>query len=257
LPSGFPTVENVTAREMHRRWGMDGPQLIERQAPAIVVPDAPAAGGAASQLQRYSLRQDPPLVGDVREVSVLAADLRGFTALAERITPSRLARILDDYLAEMVEVILDRRGMVQDFVGDGILAVFGAPAHDPDHVWRATTTAVCMQAVLQRLRWSAEGETIQLGMGVSIHTGAAFAGTIGAPRKPKYAVVGDTVNTAVRLEELNRALGTSIIVSGEVAAGLKERAAMRRRGCFSLRGRSHQVEVYELLGFRDGRSPAP
>ena len=231
---------------------MDGPPVIEIHEPVITRPDALGHSLSAPDMLECLPGEPAQPGGEVRDVSVLVADLRGFTALAERITPSRVATILDGYLAEMVEVILGRRGMVQDFVGDGILAVFGAPCQDPDHTWRAAATAVQMQAAVGRLRWKGEGETIRLTMGVAIHTGKAFAGTIGAPRKPKYAVVGDTVNTAARLEELNRMLGTSIVLSGEAVADLKGRAAVHSHGWFPVRGRSHQIEVFELLGLRDG-----
>jgi len=191
------------------------------------------------------------LDGEVIEVSVLFADLRGFTAVAEQLPPRRMAGLLNRYLTAMVDVILARRGMVQDFVGDGILAVFGAPARDSDHAWQATVTAVEMQAALEFLkrRLEVEGQ-IRLSMGISVHSGEVFAGTVGSPRQGKYAAVGDTVNAASRLEELNRELGTSIVMSGATIALLSNRVEVRRRGWFSVRGRSHPLEVFELLGLR-------
>jgi adenylate cyclase len=228
---------------------MDGLPAIEVYAPPTTTLDGLRDDLVVRKPDR-SADTGARLSGEVRDVSVLVADLRGFTMLAERITPSRLAGILDDYLSRMVDVILGQRGMVQDFVGDGIMAVFGAPHPDPDHAWRATLTAVEMQASLRGLQWRGEGGTIRLQMGISIHSGQAFAGTIGAPRKPKYAVVGDTVNTAARLEELNRTLGTSIVLSGEAVAPLLDRAVVRSRGWFPVRGKTHPLEVYELLGVR-------
>lgn len=87
-------------------------------------------------------------------------------------------------------------------------------------------------------------------MGVSVHSGEVFAGTVGSPRKWKYAVVGDTVNVASRLEELNRCLGTAIVVSGQTNAMLSDRVDVRSRGWFPVRGRSHPIEVFELLSLR-------
>jgi len=141
--------------------------------------------------------------------------------------------------------------MVQDFVGDGILAVFGAPSHDPDHAWHAAVSAVEMQAALRHLwRRSEVDRQIRSPLGVSVHSGEVFAGTVGSPRRSKYAVVGDTVNVASRLEELNRCLGTSIVVSGQTNALLSNRVDVRSRGWFPVRGRSHPVEVFELLAVR-------
>ncbi len=189
--------------------------------------------------------------GEVVAVSVLFADLRGFTSDAERFDPRHMAGLLNGYLTVMVDVILARGGMIQDFVGDGILAVFGAPARDPDHAWHAALSAVEMQAALHSLGQpsSVNGHRIP-AMGVAVHSGDVFAGTVGSPRQWKYAAVGDTVNVASRLEELNRNLGTSIVMSGETLALVTDRVETRSRGWFPVRGRSRMIEVFELLALR-------
>lgn len=189
--------------------------------------------------------------GEVVAVSVLFADLRGFTSVAEQVTPRRMAGLLNGYLTVMVDVILARRGMIQDFVGDGILAVFGVPSRDPDHAWHAAVTAVEMQAALQDLGQAADvGGHPTPAVGVAVHSGEVFAGTVGSPRQWKYAAVGDTVNVASRLEELNRHLGTSIVMSGETVDLVKNRVEARSRGWFPVRGRSRGIEVFELLALR-------
>ena len=201
-------------------------------------------------LRRHGSRQIP-LDGEVLVASVLFADLRGFTAVAEQLPPRRIAGFLNEYLTAMVDVILAHQGMVQDFVGDGIVAVFGMLPRDPDHAWHAAMSAVDMQAALEPLgqRSPVDGAT-KLTMGVSIHSGEVFAGTIGSPRQSKYAAVGDTVNTASRLEALNRSLGTSIVMSGETVALLKGCVEVRTRGWFTVDGRTHPTEVFELLALR-------
>jgi len=187
--------------------------------------------------------------GEVREVSIVMADLRGFTAFCERVAPRRMSRLLNEYLTAMVEVILRQKGRVQDFIGDGILGVFGAPGQDPDHAWHAALSALEMQVAIRQLagRWEREGESA-FTLGVAVHTGKVFAGAVGSPRQQKYAVVGDPVNTVARLEELNRNLGTEIVMSGDALALVRDRVDVHPRGSFSLRGRSHAVEVFELLG---------
>jgi class 3 adenylate cyclase len=189
------------------------------------------------------------LRGEIREVSVVMADLRGFTEFCERVPPDRMHRVLNEYLTAMIDVILGQQGHVQDFIGDGILGVFGAPVQDLDHGWHAALSAVEMQVAIRRLgrRWRRE-EGTPFGLGVAVHTGLAFAGEVGSPRHRKYAVVGDPVNTVARLEELNRNLGTEIVMSGDALALVRDWVDVLPRGSFAVRGRSHTVEVFELLG---------
>lgn len=193
-----------------------------------------------------------PVEGDIRQVSIIMADLRGFTTFCERVSPGRTSRVLNEYLTAMVEVIFAQQGIVQDFVGDGILGVFGAPRPDPEHAWHAALSALQMQLAIRRLsgHWQRE-EAVSLSLGVAVHSGEVFAGTVGSPRQKKYAVVGDPVNTVARLEELNRSLGTEIVISGDTLALLRDRVDAPPRGLFSLRGRSHMVDVFELLGIRE------
>jgi adenylate cyclase len=191
------------------------------------------------------------LEGDIRKVSVVMADLRGFTAFCEGVPLGLISRVLNEYLTAMSEVISGQQGRIQDFVGDGILGVFGAPGQDPDHAWHAALSALEMQVAIRQLgdRWEREVGT-SFALGVAIHTGEVFAGAVGSPKQRKYAVVGDPVNTVARLEEVNRNLGTEIVMSGEVLALVRERVDVQPRGMFAMRGRSHAVEVFELLGIQ-------
>ncbi|MGH7386349.1 MAG: adenylate/guanylate cyclase domain-containing protein, partial [Candidatus Rokuibacteriota bacterium] len=192
------------------------------------------------------------LGGEVRRVTVLMSDLRGFTEMSERLPPEVVSEMMNDYFTAMVDVILAHRGLVQDFVGDAIMAVYGAPLDDPEHCRHAAHSALAMQAALQGLnrRWEAEDRG-PLAMGIAVHTGPAFAGTLGAPRKKKYAVLGDTVNTASRMEGLNRDLGTGILISGAALAVLKDRVVVRDRGSVPVRGRRQPVEIYELMSLTE------
>ena len=193
------------------------------------------------------------LEGDIREVSVVMADLRGFTTFCERVPLGLTSRVLNEYLTAMIEVILGQQGRVQDFVGDGILGVFGAPGQDPDHAWHAALSALEMQIAIRQLsdRWKREVGT-SFALGVAVHTGEVFAGVVGSPRQRKYAVVGDPVNTVARLEEVNRNLGTDIVMSGDALALVRDRVDVHPRGVFAMRGRRHAVEVFELLGTQRG-----
>ena len=193
------------------------------------------------------LREGSDLGGETREITVLMSDVRGFTTLSERLPPARISEIMNEYFAEMVDVILAHRGMVNDFIGDGMLALFGAPLADPDHAWHAVESARGMQAALARLnaRWAAAGRPT-LAMGVAINTGPAFVGNMGSARRKKYSVLGDTVNTVARIEAQNRDLGTSILVSAGTLAHVTDRVAVRDRGRVALKGKAEPVAIYEL-----------
>jgi adenylate cyclase len=199
------------------------------------------------------LRRGSPLGGEVRQVTVLMSDLRGFTTMSERLAPQVVSEMMNEYFTAMVDVILAHRGLVQDFIGDAIMAVYGAPLDDPEHCWHAAQTAVAMHGALEALNrgWEAQDRG-PLAMGIAVHTGLAFAGTLGAPRKKKYAVLGDTVNTTSRIEGLNRDLGTGILISGALLAVLMDRVVVRDRGSVAVKGRREPVEISELLSLKEG-----
>jgi adenylate cyclase len=220
--------------------------MVQTTSPSEALAATPVSNGYAA------------LQGDIRKVSVVMADLRGFTTFCEQVPPGLMSRVLNEYLTAMIEVILGQQGRVQDFVGDGILGVFGAPGPDPDHAWHAALSALEMQVAIRQLghRWEREVGT-SFALGVAVHTGEVFAGAVGSPRQQKYAVVGDPVNTVARLEELNRNLGTEIVMSGDALALVRERVDVHPRGMFAMRGRSHSVEVFELLGLQCAPWPMP
>jgi adenylate cyclase len=194
------------------------------------------------------LAENPTLEGARREVSVLVSDLRGFTTLSETMAAEHVAAHLNQYFPAMIDAIFAERGMINDFIGDGILAVFGAPLPDPDHPWRAVRAAMAMQAALVRLNreWAARGAPT-LRMGIGIHTGVVFAGNVGGPARVKYTVVGDTVNATARLEALNKDLGTATLITAEVQQALGNRVETRYHGEAAVKGRAEPLRVYELL----------
>jgi adenylate cyclase len=185
--------------------------------------------------------------GEVRQVSVLMSDVRNFTTLAEGLPPARVSEIMNEYFAAMIDVIMRHQGMVSDFVGDGILAVFGAPVDDPEHAWHAVQAALGMQAALRQLNARAAAQDRPpLAMGVAVNSGEVFAGNIGSARKLKYAVMGDTVNTVARIEALNRDLGTEILIGAATLAEVGERVRVHDRGEVTVKGRARAVAIFEL-----------
>jgi adenylate cyclase len=199
------------------------------------------------------LADAPSLRGEHREVSILFSDLRGFTTLSEQMEPAQIAAHLNEYFDAMTAAIFAHRGMINDFVGDAVMAVFGAPVEDADHAWNAVQSAVAMDEALEALnrRWEAAGLP-RLRMGIGIHTGSVFAGNVGGRDRIKYTVIGDPVNVASRVEGLNKELGTTILVTEETLAAVGERIPVRDCGPMAVKGRVEKVRVFEVL--TDGRA---
>jgi adenylate cyclase len=193
---------------------------------------------------------DESLRSERREVSILFSDLRGFTTLSETMPVEVVAARLTEYLEEMTAVF-ERGGMVNDFVGDAIIAFFGAPSPDPEHAWHAVQAADGMRRALDQLneRWAAAGLPT-LRMGIGIHSGQVFAGNVGK-RKMKYTVVGDSVNLASRVEGLNKELGTTILITDETRSTIGGRAETKDHGLHTVKGRSQPVHVHELLALSE------
>jgi adenylate cyclase len=183
---------------------------------------------------------------EVREVTVLFADIVGFTSMSEKMSPSAVSLLLNDYLSRMTEVIFRNEGMLDKYIGDAIMAVFGAPIDMPDHAQRAIRTALEMQERLAE--WNAERqEGPGLRIRIGINSGKAVAGEIGSVNKKEYTVLGDTVNTASRLESSVARPGTVVIGENtrELVGG---QFACRSLGAFSLKGKEREVLAFEVVG---------
>jgi adenylate cyclase len=183
---------------------------------------------------------------------VLFADIRDFTGLAERLAPERLVRLLNRYFTAMTEVVQAEDGMVDKFLGDGLLAVFGAPLPQPDHAARACRAALAMQAAVEALNreWAAEGLP-EIRVGVGVNTGRMVIGNMGSEQRFDYTVVGDEVNVAARLEAASKEAGAPILVSAATLAAAGPGFRARRLPDVALRGHSAQVHVFALEGQAD------
>lgn len=159
------------------------------------------------------------LGGERRDVAVLFSDIRGFTTLAARLTPVETARLLTEYFSEMADCVFKHGGTLDKFIGDEVMAQWGAPISEPDDADRAVAAALDMIAALQRLNatWLSQGRP-RLQVGIGINFGEAFAGYLGSERRLEYTVIGDTVNTAKRL--CSFALGGEILVSDSLCQHL-------------------------------------
>ncbi|MFQ5960260.1 MAG: CHASE2 domain-containing protein [Candidatus Methylomirabilales bacterium] len=202
------------------------------------------------------LAEAPSLRGEHRMVSILFSDLRGFTPLSETMPAEVVTAHLNEYFTAMTAAIFAHRGMIQDFIGDAVMAVFGAPLDDPDHALHAVQSALAMDQALRELnrRWEDRGLP-SLRMGIGIHTGEVFAGNVGGPDRLKYAVVGDPVNVAARLEGLNKELGTTILMTEEMRKGPGDRVETKDWGEMTVKGRAQPLRVYEVLAVHPAGGP--
>ena len=183
---------------------------------------------------------------ELREVSVLFADISGFTSMSERMSPSSVALLLNDYLSRMTDVIFKYEGTLDKYIGDAIMAVFGAPIDMPDHAERAIRTALEMQERLAE--WNAErkeGPAFRVRIG--INSGKAMAGEIGSVNKKEYTVLGDTVNIASRLESSVAKPGT-VVVGENTYRMVEGRFEFQPLGSFSLKGKEKEVLVFGVGG---------
>ena len=191
------------------------------------------------------------LGGERAEITILFSDIRGFTNLSERLPPSAVIEILNEYLERMSEVVFRHGGTLDKFIGDAVMAFWGAPVPIADHANKALTAALDMIAELDGLnaRWKERGEPTELAIGVGLNTGPAVVGNIGSlTRKLDYTAIGDAVNLASRLESLNKTYGTTILVSESTLTAAGGGYATRAVEAVTVKGKKKPVNVFELLG---------
>jgi adenylate cyclase len=188
------------------------------------------------------------LGGARREMSVLFSDLRGFTTITEKGEPEELVRQLNEYFTTMVDIVFRNGGTIDKFVGDMVMALFGAPVDDVSHADDAVTAAVEMVRELGELnrRWAAEGR-VQLDIGVGVNSGDMIAGNIGSSAIMSYTVIGDNVNLGSRLESLNKEYRTRIIISEATRGRLAKTYETRPLGGVVVKGKTRPVEIFEVI----------
>jgi adenylate cyclase len=225
----------VLVEERERRWIK---RAFQQYVPAEVVdevaqhPEALAFGG------------------ERRAMTVLFSDIRGYTTFSERHPPEEVVAVLHEYLTEMVDAVFRNKGTLDKFIGDSVMALFGAPLADPEHALNACRAAIEMCEALERLnaRWATGGrESLEAGIGIA--SGEMVVGNLGSTQRFAYTVMGDQVNLAARLEGLNKEYPTSrhIIISDGVYAQVRDRVAAHPLGSVKVKGRLQSVEIYELV----------
>jgi adenylate cyclase len=190
----------------------------------------------------------PELGGETREVTVFFSDLVGFSEIAEKSTPDSLTALMNEYLSAMTDIIESHGGYVDKYIGDSIVAVFGAPADDPNHAANAARAALdCCAKLAELNRDSAAFQQHPLAQRIGINSGEAVVGNLGSQRRFNYSVMGDAVNLASRLEGANKFYGSGIIASEATAQLAGDGFAWRELDAVRVKGRNQALKIYELL----------
>ncbi|MEC9344441.1 MAG: adenylate/guanylate cyclase domain-containing protein [Pseudomonadota bacterium] len=188
------------------------------------------------------------LGGERREITCVFTDLQGFTSFSEKLPPERTAAILNAYLDEMCSLFVEHGATLDKLVGDAVVGFFGAPVDQPDQADRAIALALAVDNFSQGFRKRMEGEGVTLGVTrVGVHSGAAIVGNFGGKRFFDYTAIGDTVNTAARLEGGNKYIGTRLCISDAVVTQAKGETLMRPAGIIYLKGKAEGIEAFEAL----------
>lgn len=193
--------------------------------------------------------KEAELGGTRRELTVFFSDIVGFTSVSEKVSPDTLVTLLSRYLEEMAGEILRNGGTVDKYIGDAIMAIWGAPQSHEAPAIAACRTALANQARLSELRmdWKSEGLPA-LRARIGLHTGPAIVGNFGSPDRLDYTAIGDTVNIASRLESLNRIYGTEILIGPSTREAVREHMVTRPIDQVGVKGREEGIRIYELVG---------
>lgn len=192
------------------------------------------------------------LGGEKKELSVFFADLRGFTSYSERHDPEAVVSVLNEYLSAMTEIVFEYGGTLDKFVGDEIMAIWGAPIGIEDHAEKAVRAGIAMIVRLKEIHaaWRSRGVEI-LDMGIGVNTGVMVVGNIGSEKRMDYTVIGDAVNLAARLEAITRDLGCYFLISEATYSKVEKIVDVRPVGEVQVKGKKTLVKAYEVLGLKN------
>jgi class 3 adenylate cyclase/CHASE2 domain-containing sensor protein len=203
----------------------------------------------------------PDQQGESLKVTVLFSDIRNFTTISEKLTPHEVVKMLNAYFSRVCEPIWEEGGTVDKFIGDAVMAVFGSPVPYEDHAQRALRAALAMSELAREFRfWMNEHfahiDLPEFEIGIGLHTGEAVLGSIGSPKRMEFTAIGDTVNTASRLEGLTKELGWTIVASSDTIHAASSTASTGKRQEISVKGREGHIEVFEVIGLKPEKGGA-
>lgn len=191
---------------------------------------------------------DIKLGGKKANVTVLFSDIRGFTSMSEKMTAEEVSMILNEYFSEMEPIITKYNGVINKFIGDAVMAIFGEPIPDINHAQNAVKCACEMLKKVEQLRekWLLEGKP-KIEIGIGINTGEAFVGNIGSEKRLEYTVIGDTVNLASRIEGYNKVYKTNLLISSSTYTKVSDIVDVIKIADVTIRGKSKKMDIYEVL----------
>jgi adenylate cyclase len=189
------------------------------------------------------------LGGEEQNLTAMFSDIRNFTGISETMSPHDLVELLNEHLSEMTDVIFHHRGTLDKYIGDSIMAFWGAPYPQPDHAENACNAGLAMLKALETLhaRWQAAGKP-KLNVGIGINTGPMLVGNMGSRRRFNFTIMGDNVNLASRLEALNKTFGTRLIISETTYQAVRDKMLVRELDLIRVQGKTRPVTIYELHG---------
>jgi adenylate cyclase len=190
---------------------------------------------------------DLKLGGEMREITVMFADLTNFTGISDAMQPAELMELTNRYFKVIVKVIDRMGGYVDKFIGDAVMAMWGAPASTPDSAARALTSAFVIQRRIGELKAAAGSDFAKFDVKIGISSGPAIVGNVGAPHRLSYTALGATVNLAARLEKMCSAFGCRIVVDSNTMAAVKDRYLFCELDAVTLKGKHYPVPVYEAI----------
>lgn len=188
--------------------------------------------------------------GETRELTIFFSDIRGFTGLSEGLSPEALVTALNEYFERMTAALFHRQGTLDKYIGDAIMAFWGAPSQQPDHAAKACAAALEMRAALAELNHTFRQRGLaELGVGIGLNTGPAVVGNMGSTVRFNYTVMGDAVNLASRLEGMTKQYGVAILASEGTRRAVGDRFVFRELDVIRVKGKSQPVRIFELLDF--------
>jgi len=203
------------------------------------------------QVAEHLMKGDVKLGGELVPVTVLFSDIRSFTSISERMDPSALLDFLNEYFSGMVESVLNHQGVVDKFIGDAIMAVFGAPVPQPDDALQAVKAALEMQSRLAKINENFKSRGLpEIRTGIGLHSGQVVAGNMGHVERMEYTVIGDAVNLASRLESLTKELKCDVILSEDLYKQVEASVVAEPLQRIKVKGREQDVMVYRLVGLK-------
>jgi adenylate cyclase len=184
-------------------------------------------------------------IGDLCHVTVMFLDIRGFTTFSELKSPEEVISYLNTVFSDLIKIVVEHNGIINKFLGDGFMAVFGAPLSSGEDEINAIEAALLIQARIKIFNHDASFPRTKIGIG--LHSGKVIAGNVGSEDRKEYTLIGDTVNVASRVEQLNKELGTTVLMTHEVIEKVKDKYQFRELEPVKVKGRNMPIHLYQFV----------